>query len=691
MLSQEEFYTQPTELQGPRTATPSAAPQGGGVLPGPQRQQARSFDEGGVVPTEDGAVGVAQGADAATMDPTQTVAKTLAYGRRKFGLPASFYVPQGGGQQAFDGGGMVNEDTGNGTGVLPDVTGDGNTPDPRQTLMYLTGAGNLAPDIVTALEQRIDPQGSMAPGERAMAALSSGLTPDTAFGLMQHYRTRYNAYAGGARAALSQGNLAQAAANGTQALGNIPTGYDIRFAPARDGVAMTARKIGKKAPIQSAVDGGLIEDQEDQQEDEFENKYDTMPESQNIEDRRGDKLDENYNEEVAWNKLVEGGKRHVQDIEQQLEHRAGARRVRNPGAYMARERIKASEDDSFAEGGLVEDDNYSSASEGVIPTEPAQVNDSTEPAEQVEPVILSPDQFNQIIDGGYDRPLDEGWGSFFGKILRGAKQNLLGDNPWQNRPAPSIERVAPATAGAEQTATQTQGGAAVEPSEIFERPDQQVATPRASSDERLNAYEKRIEARSRKIFPWVSQEEQRQAYVGQMMAKVMEGDLRIEQEHAKERGLIEAARAEARTKLQTQKDFAAGERQAQAQGGQDKRALMNNIRSRMNSITLNTPNIKPAELVTQLAREFGQPPQSVQQYMRGIIPPTSSNSSGGGGISSPQGSQHGTQQGNQASGQTSGSGALEAPQIGSVRPHTLNGQTRHYIYQKDGKWHLVPE
>ncbi len=200
------------------------------------RLGAISAEDGGEVPGDTGMV-----------DPMEMVKNALSYGRKKMGLPEQFYPSadneQNGSveQQGFDDGG----------GVLPVDEGQeqapqqgGQMPDPRATLQYLTGAGALTPDIAAALEQRADPQGMMDPAERKMKALASAGSPDTQFAYLQSLRQKFGSYSGAARAAMTKGDMTNAAKYATQAMAHVPTGSTVKFAPARGGFAMVSRPHG---------------------------------------------------------------------------------------------------------------------------------------------------------------------------------------------------------------------------------------------------------------------------------------------------------------------------------------------------------------------------------------------------------------------------------------------------------------
>lgn len=413
-----------------------------------------AFDDGGEVPddpAEQDGVGSQQGAQASTIDPMMAIQRTLAYGRKKMGMPSNF--TQGpAAQQSFDDGGEVEE--GGDSGVISTSNspqqGQNGMPDPRHTLMYLTGAGNVSPDIADALEQKLDPQGQMDASTRTIHAIASAPSPDAAFGLMQHYRTRYNAYAGGARAALDQGNAGQAAAHATQAFQNIPTGYDVRFAPAQGGIAMSAKKLGPQADERfSGVEPSTnIEDRrgEEPKADangllpsktwtdtgrRLKNKLHDFKssvmgfddggevESENIEDRRGEhgegfvpKGDGPSPESAGNGALTDYADGRSQD-DKQARNRA---ELRNQGVVF-KDKVQG-----FDDGGEVDD-------EGVIPEqtmeEPAdpQTDQPQDPSVGQEPDwgqpnVLTPEQFKKVVAAGYDKPLDDGFGKFMSSILQ---------------------------------------------------------------------------------------------------------------------------------------------------------------------------------------------------------------------------------------------------------------------------------
>lgn len=128
-------------------------------------------------------------------------------------------------------------------GVIPDGSQQPQRGAPPQAMGYLMGAGAVGPEVAMALEQRIDPQGQMDPNLRKLQAISAAGNPQAAFGLMQHYRQKFNAYNAFARAAATgvpgkppDPRAAAQAAN--QAYENVPDGKAYRFTPTPNGVAV---------------------------------------------------------------------------------------------------------------------------------------------------------------------------------------------------------------------------------------------------------------------------------------------------------------------------------------------------------------------------------------------------------------------------------------------------------------------
>lgn len=182
-----------------------------------------------------------------TMDPMEAVNSALNYGRQKYGIS--------GGQMGFDDGGVVPTEG----------EGNPNAINPQQAMAYLAGDGAVSPEIAQALEQQIDPQGQLNPTQRAAAAIGVAPNEEAKFGLLQHYRTKFNAYSGAAKAALAQGNLGEAAKSATMAMDAVPNGQRTYFAPAQGGLAMMNKPAFAQQPTppksQSFDDGGEVEEE----------------------------------------------------------------------------------------------------------------------------------------------------------------------------------------------------------------------------------------------------------------------------------------------------------------------------------------------------------------------------------------------------------------------------------------------
>jgi hypothetical protein len=281
--------------------------QGPGGFAGPSPYgRVNSFDDGGVIDPESDNDENDQQLDQG--DPMSVIQNSLGWGRQQMGLPANFFgdqpqaTPVGdvvGGPGNWPGNGLAGaagqqsnqgamqqpspldptnvipmpninkrlQDTAGKSyadgGVIPSQPGDdqqqGNgaqLPDPRKTMAYLAGAGNMPPDAAMALEQRVDPQGQMDPAERKLSAVAAAGTPQAQFSLLQHYRTRFNAYSAAAQAAMDQGNMALAAQHATNAMSNVPNGHSVQFAPAKGGLMMQSKKIGQQ---QGLAEGGAVD------------------------------------------------------------------------------------------------------------------------------------------------------------------------------------------------------------------------------------------------------------------------------------------------------------------------------------------------------------------------------------------------------------------------------------------------
>ena len=255
-------------------------------------------DPGGVIPSDpqdpsemqDTSQGGSQSGSPDLSSALQSVKSALAFGRKQSGMPA---VLTGGvsstpsvtpnSAQSFDDGGAVDDsDTpdnsggdDNSGGVIPQPgTSQGAAPQqPSKMAGYLTGAGAVTPDIASALEGRVDPQGKMDPSARKMMAIASAGDPSKQFALMQHYRQKFNAYNGFARVAADgtpqkPADMNAAAHAATQAYQNVPDGTSVMFQPTQGGVVAHVKQLAQpKQPqqaqqSQSFDDGGDVQDEQ---------------------------------------------------------------------------------------------------------------------------------------------------------------------------------------------------------------------------------------------------------------------------------------------------------------------------------------------------------------------------------------------------------------------------------------------
>ena len=212
-------------------------------------------------------------------------------------------------------------------GVIPDGNGDeDDTPpetdtqtgalDQQAAMAYLTGKGAVSQEQAAAMEQAADPQGSMEPNARKVAALQRAGSPQNAFGLMQHYRQKFNAYSAFAKAAIQgaggrppNGRVAADALN--KAYENVPDGRAIRFTPVRGGFHVSMKKVipSKPAPsggeqpppTQNLANGGVVKAYDDGGDVEYDDQaqvqagaipddQDQLPEQRQDEPTLGDDL-----------------------------------------------------------------------------------------------------------------------------------------------------------------------------------------------------------------------------------------------------------------------------------------------------------------------------------------------------------------------------------------------------------------
>lgn len=390
---------------------------GTGALPG--------LDAGGMVPDP------SESDTSSTVDPMAMIQQAAAFGRKSMGLPTNFTDgtsdDQAQGQQSFDDGGEVQDEQ----GMIPDqqddqqVTAGGNSsggsmPDPRKAISYLAGDGAISPEVAQALEKHVDPQGTMDPAERTMAAITKAPSPAAKFGLMQHYRTKYNAYAGGAKAAMDQGNAGQAAIHATQAFANVPTGMKVKFAPTQGGMAVMANKIGGQPqqaspqPQASAQDQGQGQDQQS-----FEDGGEVQSDDSSDQTGSTPKSDQSDDSETFLNRADAGMRKFVG---------AGALgKAPLRAGDDAWEKYHGSGKISLDEGGVVPTDPQDQQEDDAADAQDDQgasfpgPTASPAPAEAPSaPVVLSKEQFKKMMSAGMDQPIDHGWDGFMSAITGAA-------------------------------------------------------------------------------------------------------------------------------------------------------------------------------------------------------------------------------------------------------------------------------
>jgi hypothetical protein len=308
---------------------------GHGILTDPfeinRFQQSTAMATGGVVP---------DGEDDTPDDAMDVIGQVLSYGRKKNGMPEKLFSwiptrPAGPGgdkpddnpfptkdggfgkrvgmndteepdTQTFLHGGDVTNPTINQDdeenagsfaegGMIPEAgdTGDNQAENteqpapanqqmnPQMAMRYLSGADAMAPDLAAAMEAQVDPQGQMDPATRKLQAIAKAGDPEKAWGLMQHYRQKFNAYSAFARVAAEgtpqkPADLNAAAKAATQAYENVPDGTSLAFQPAPGGIKVAINKVSpsRAAPsgedtrkTQKFADGGDVEGEQAQPED----------------------------------------------------------------------------------------------------------------------------------------------------------------------------------------------------------------------------------------------------------------------------------------------------------------------------------------------------------------------------------------------------------------------------------------
>lgn len=125
----------------------------------------------------------------------------------------------------------------------------------------LTGEGSLSAAQWSAAEQMADPEGSMDPASKQMAALGKmyqfykDKDPDqaaeAAHGAIQHFRKRHNMLAAAASAAVEHGNSQKAAELGSAALNSVPDGIhtQIKVAGGDDITGEAKKKSEVRGPL----------------------------------------------------------------------------------------------------------------------------------------------------------------------------------------------------------------------------------------------------------------------------------------------------------------------------------------------------------------------------------------------------------------------------------------------------------
>ena len=270
---------------------PNASTSFGGDNSGNGSSVPMSFADGGVVPD--------QGQTADLGSAAALAKQVLAMGRQRNGLPPTLmgdqnsyngsadelqtpdtgsdtvdptaFLSQGyaDGGDVTDGGDMSDPSAG-GMPEAPDAQPSG---DPGQAGMagpvaakmvgYLGGAEAVTPEIAQAMQQRVDPTGRMDPNSKTLLSIASA--PQGAqWGMMQHYRQKYDATKAFALAAGegTQGkppdiNASTQAA--TQAHQNLPDGNNVVFSPHPQGVAVHVQPL-TSSKTKGYDDGGEVTD-----------------------------------------------------------------------------------------------------------------------------------------------------------------------------------------------------------------------------------------------------------------------------------------------------------------------------------------------------------------------------------------------------------------------------------------------
>ena len=107
-----------------------------------------------------------------------------------------------------------------------------------QIARYLSGADAAPRQVVQALETKVDPQNTMDQNERSLRTIEAAAqdSPDVAWGVMQYYRSNYNALRAATAVSLAKGaNPEIVAQNFNAAQSYLPDGNTVTLAPSKSG------------------------------------------------------------------------------------------------------------------------------------------------------------------------------------------------------------------------------------------------------------------------------------------------------------------------------------------------------------------------------------------------------------------------------------------------------------------------
>lgn len=192
------------------------------------------------------------------------------------GAPGAFGRTTGASQimgepnQGYDDGGDVDAPSSGGMPAQPQTNQPTPQPgqvkaqqNPRSLVGYAMGSDAVTPDIAQAMEAKVDPQGQMDGTTRKMLAIASAPDQQTQWGMMQHYRQKFNAYSAFARAA-AQGtpqkpaDLGAATQAANAAFENVPDGTQTTFQPHQGGVVAHVKHLTGGKSQQGFDDGGNV-------------------------------------------------------------------------------------------------------------------------------------------------------------------------------------------------------------------------------------------------------------------------------------------------------------------------------------------------------------------------------------------------------------------------------------------------